>query len=204
MKQEIINNFSKRHQIWRACSTDDMRPLMEYIYFEGDCAYASDSHVLVRVPLSVLSFFDPEDAKKLNGHGIYGPAYKFITTLGMLQIQECMIQAPKGMEEGICLVGYMDDCEVRVTLTNPSQKKSPNMAALFKVEGERTPIKRIGLSQKKLGELTAALGTSDVKMEFIDNRSRIFVSPINEVEAGAGVAGIIMPIMLTGTLEGFD
>jgi hypothetical protein len=70
------------------------------------------------------------------------------------------------------------------------------------VEGERIPVKRIGLSQKKLGELTAAMGTSDVKMEFIDNRKQIFVSPVNNMEPG--VAGVIMPILLTGTLEGFD
>lgn len=201
--ETIINNFSKRHQIWRACVKDEVRPALGYIYFEDGFAYASDSHVLVRIPLSFLSFFEPEDTAKLNGHGIYGPAYKLATTLGILQIQECKIESPKGEEEdGVCLVGYMEDCEVRITLTNPSQQKHPNFEPLFKVEGERTPVKRIGLSQKKLGELTAALGTSDVKMEFIDNKRQIFVSPVNEVEAS--ITGIIMPIMLTGTLEGFD
>ena len=200
--KEIINNFSKRHQIWKACATDEIRPVMNYIYFENGYAYASDSHVLVRIPFSLLSYFDPEDAKKLNGHGIYGPAYKLITTLGILQIQDCKIKTPKGEEDGICLVGALDDCEIRVTLTNPSQKKHLNMEDLFKVEGERTPIKRIGISQTYLNALTAAMGTTNVKMEFIDNRSKIFVSPVNELEEGN--AGIIMPIMLTGTFEGFD
>lgn len=200
--KEIINNFSKRHQIWRAAAHDEMRPVMNYIFFENGFAYASDAHILVRIPIGYISYFDDDENKKLNGHGIYAPAYKFITSLGILQIEECKIKTPKGMEDGICFVGCMDSCEVRVNLTNPSQHKHPDYDPLFNMPGERTPIKRIGLSQKYLGRLTAALGTPDVKMEFIDNKRSIFVSPISALETGS--EAVIMPIALTGTLEGFD
>ena len=94
------------------------------------------------------------------------------------------------------------DNEVKVTLTNPEQKKHPNYEPLFQKNGERVPIHKIGVSQKRLSDLTAAMGTSDIKMGFIKEDQKIFISPMSlELE---GIEGIIMPLMITGTFEGFE
>ena len=205
MKEEPFNAFLKRCQLWKACENPNgsYRPVMEYIFFENGYAYASDSHILVKVPLIHITTLDEESRNLLNGHGIHSPLFKLLTTMGPLRVEKETITNDKGEEtEKVHIYAMSGDNEVKVTLTNPEQKKHPNYEPLFQKNGERVPIHKIGVSQKRLSDLTAAMGTSDIKMGFIKEDQKIFISPMSlELE---GIEGIIMPLMITGTFEGFE
>ena len=199
---QTIRNFEKKYKLWNACAQhDDIHPVMEYIYFEDGNAYASDSHILVRVPLTHLSCLEKEENELLNGHGIHATAYKFLVGLGPLTIEKTEITTPKGKEEGVCLVGFMGDNRISIALTNPSQQKHPNFGAIFERDAKKIPISKIGISNEKLSRLTNAIGTTEIKMGFTEESKKIFVQPMNEIEDG--VEGVVMPLMITGTFEGF-
>lgn len=206
MKELPIQAILKRCQIWKACNKpgeDKVRPVLEYVYFENGYAYASNAHILVRIPIVYITTLDDDSNNLLNGHGIHGPLMKYLADLWPLKVQKEIVVGEDGKEtEYVSIIAWHGENEVKVTLTNPEQVKHPNFDPLFSTSGERIPVKKIGISQNLLNKLTAAIGTSEIKMGFVDERRQIFISPItSELE---GIEGIIMPIMVTGTLNGFE
>lgn len=206
MKDSCIQSFNNNFKLWKACNRpgeDSVRSELEYVFFENGYAYASNAHILARVPLNLLTNMDDDSLALLNGHGIHGPLMKYLADLGPLSVEKDLISNEKGeVTEKVHINTLHGENEVKVTLTNPEQVKAPKFAKLFDVSGERVPISKIGISQKLLDRLTSALGTTDIKMGFISESRQIFVSPLHLAEEGA--EGVIMPMMITGTFEGFE
>lgn len=73
MKNQI-NFLSKLHL---ACSTDELRPMMQVIYFKDGKIYATNGWVLIRQDISVHSI-DPSDHPNLEGKFIHKDIFRDI------------------------------------------------------------------------------------------------------------------------------
>lgn len=206
MKDLPNNAFLSKCRLWDACNKggeDGLRPALEYVFFENGYAYASNAHILVRVPITHVSTLADDSLSLLEGHGIHGPLLKRLVHLWPLRVEkEDIIDKDGNEREMVYIYAYDGENEIRVTLTNTEQIKPPRMDEMFEITGEREPVHKVGLSQKMLNRLTSALGTTKIKMEFVSEKTKILVTPL-EVEH-IGAEGLIMPMIVTGTIEGFS
>lgn len=181
-------NFKKNFQLWKACATDALRPVMEYILLKDGYAYASDSHVLVRVPLDECTTFEEDQRALLDGCLIHKSILKYIVGFDIVLV--------KKTDDGtVYLEAQAEENTVRVKLAkNGDVLKYPNAEEILKGSKDRTPIQKIGFNPKFIASLTAALGTDLLKFEFASENSAVFVRPVSAISSAVGV---IMPIMTT-------
>lgn len=180
-------NFKKDFQLWKACETDAIRPVMEHILFKDGYAYASDSHVIVRVPLEECTTFEEDQRALLDGCLIHKSMLKYIVGFDIVRIEKT--------EDGVVyLEARTGENIVKVQLgKNGDVLKYPNAEEILKGSKDRTPIQKIGFAPKFIASLTAALGTDRIKFEFASENSAVFVRPISEI---SNALGVIMPIMV--------
>ena len=187
MKENVMN-FSKQFKLWKACAADEMRPVMEYILLKDGYAYASDSHVLVRVPLEECTSFDEEQRALLDNCLIHKSMLKFIVGFDIAIVE-------KTDEDVVYLEARAGENTVKVQLVkNGDALKYPNAEEILKGSKDRTPIQKIGFNPKFIASLTAALGTDLLKFEFASEKSAVFVRPVSSV---SNAVGVIMPIATT-------
>ncbi len=181
-------NFKKDFQLWKACATDAVRPVMEYILLKDGYAYASDSHILVRVPLEECTTFEEDQRALLDGCLIHKSMLKYIVGFDIVLVE-------KTEDGAVYLKARTGENTVKVQLgKNGDVLKYPNAEEILKGSKDRTPIQKIGFNPKFIASLTAALGTDLLKFEFASERLAVFVRPVS---ATSNAVGIIMPIMTT-------
>lgn len=179
-------NFKKDFQLWKACATDAMRPVMEYILLKDGHAYASDSHVLVRVPLEECTTFEEDQLALLDDCLIHKSMLKYIVGFDIVLVE-------KTEDGAVYLEARTGENTVKVQLgKNGDALKYPNAEEILKGSKDRTPIQKIGLNPKFIASLTAALSTDLLKFEFSSENSAVFVRPVS---AFSNAVGVIMPIM---------
>lgn len=196
MKIEPFNAFLTTCQIWKACATKSDRVSLEYVFFKNGRAYASDSHILACIPMIYITNLDEEQQELLDGCAIYGPLMKRLTEHWPLRVEK--------QDGKTYIFANYDQHELRVDLLDESSSLivRPNFDEILSVSGEKTPISKVGLNNHLLSRLTAALGSSEIKLGFFEESKKIIVEPI--LDLLYGVRGIIMPMMITGTFEGFE
>ena len=181
-------NFKKDFQLWKACATDAMRPVMEYILCKDGYAYAYDSHVLVRVPLEECTTFEEDQRALLDGCLIHKSMLKYIVGFDIVLVE-------KAEDGAVCLEARTGENTVKVQLgKNGDALKYPNAEEILKGSKHRTPIQKIGFNPKFIASLTAALGTDLLKVEFASENSAGFVRPVSAI---SNAVGVIMPISIT-------
>ena len=74
-----------------ACGTDDLRPIMTYVCFDGGYMVATDAHLLVKAKVNQFSHFTQEEIELLNGKFLSSDSFKKV-----LKCKEVVIE-----EEGI-------------------------------------------------------------------------------------------------------
>lgn len=181
-------NFKKDFQLWKACAGDPFRPVMEYILLKGGYAYASDSHVLVRVPLEECTTFDETQLELLDDCLIHKSMLKYIVGFDIVLVE-------KTEDGAVCLKVREGENTITVELgKNGGALKYPNAEEILKGSKDRTPIQKIGFNPKFIASLTAALGTDLLKFEFASEKSAVFVRPVSAL---SNAVGVIMPIATT-------
>lgn len=181
-------NFKKDFQLWKACADDDARPVMEYILLKNGYAYASDAHVLVRVPLDECTTFDEDQRALLDGCLIHKSMLKYIVGFDIVLVE-------KTEDGAVYLEARTGENTVKVQLgKNGDVLKYPDAEEILKRSKDRTPIQKIGFNPKFIASLTAALGTNLLKFEFASENSAVLVRPVSGYSSAVG---IIMPIMTT-------
>lgn len=91
----LRQNFNKGVMMHLACSTDDLRPAMQNIYFKDGFAYASNSQILVRNELTACSTIDEQQLQILDGKLLHYSHYKDILKYNVIEISEEGIEAIK-------------------------------------------------------------------------------------------------------------
>lgn len=180
-------NFKKEFKLWKACASDEFRPVMEYILLKGGYAYASDSHVLVRVPLEECTTIEEEQLALLDDCLIHKSMLKYIVGFDTVLVEKT--------DEGIVyLDARIGENTVRVQLAkNGETLKFPDAEKILQTKHDRTPIQRIAFNPKFIASLTDALGTDALKFEFSDEKSAVFVRPTDRT---SNAVGVIMPMMI--------
>lgn len=199
----IRRNFRKDRPIYLACeSKDSYRTELKFVYFHGGNAYATNSRIAVRIPLSELILDEghygedlaQEICTSLNGYAILGSVLKKIYSYTYISVD--------AEAHAICVQD--DGMEIKFVARPFTTKKEgwkngcvmmPDIEPLLsKRTDERQPVDRIGLRASELSTLTAAMGCStNVKLEFNTERGTIFVLPNNSLY---NAIGIMAPLLV--------
>lgn len=186
MKEGTLN-FKKEFKLWKACASDSLRPVMEHVLFKDGYAYASDAHILVRVPLEECTTFGEEQLALLDDCLIHNSLLKYIAGFDIVLIE-------KGDDDVVCLKARAGENTVKIELAkNGGELKYPDAEKVLQSKSDCTPIQRIGLAPKLIASFAEALGTDKLKFEFTSESSAVLVRPLDAIRQAVGV---IMPIML--------
>lgn len=202
--KRITINFQPEYKLWLACEqpkANAARPILEYVFFKNGFAYASNAHILVRVPLEICTTFGEEERETLNGFAIHSTLLKFIVGFEAVSVEKEVITQHGTDKIVAVLVAKREDNEVRIRLSDSLDVTPPDFDAVLAENKERKPISDIGFRTKFLADLTAAMGAEQIKMGFTTANGKVYVEPTQDVSYN--VLGIIMPIMVEQTIPGF-
>lgn len=196
---DTANNFLKKFKLYDVCS-DDGSENQEYVHFINGYAYASDAHIIVRVPLSVCTSFSEDEYKKLNGYSIHFSLLKMLMQFEVVNIDDGIDLDDKGETfYYVELTATMGENDVKVVLRRYEDKdknliQAPNFEDVIQQGRENeVPVSSIGFRIKLLKTLAAAMGQEIIFLRFTKANGKIYVIP--EDETIAGTIGIIMPVI---------
>ena len=188
------HNFLQSVKLYKACAKDDTtRPVMECVHFEDGYAFASDSHVAVRMKIDGISNLEPEEIEKLNGKTIHGSHFKQLLDCDVItEITDEGITATNiaasSIEEKQTFFKFKNDC------------KYPKIQEVFQTAlgKSKNGASKLGIKPKLLLEASDAMdaGKQGVVMEITNDREAIVVYPISILMRSYAVA-IVMPVMVT-------
>jgi hypothetical protein len=165
-----------------ACSTDQLRERLEYVYIDGHFAVATNAHVLVSFDLRVLNFSE-EMLASLNGCMIHRNLWKILSE------KDVMILSVENGKMKYGRSGLVFEVALRTDLTFLDYK-----AVLF-TEKDITPVPSIGFNIYFLEIIRKSTGMNTVKFEFHGQIKGITVTPIHVDDLGDTFA-LLMPIMI--------
>lgn len=211
MSEVLRINFDRSYKLWSACEdTNLVDDKMEYVYFLNGHAYASNRHIVAKVPLELCTTFQPEDYAKLNNCRIHRTILKMLCSFQVVTISEDwniinhdgkLLNEKGDPERFVQISAARGDNYINVELLQC--KAAPDFESIFKIEGEREPIRSLGIRVKFLGDLCAAMGISSVKMRFSQFNGKVFVEDVSSVD-GPKASGVIMPLQLDPILPGME
>lgn len=206
MGKEVIGNggFNAVYKLWNACTDESMNEALAYVHFSGGYAYASNAQILVRVPLDRCTGFSDEERSLLAGKSIHMDLLKYLSKFDNLVVIGATMDDEEGTKTAV-IEGWIEKCRVRVALATQDQVRRPDFEkVLTSGGGTRKRIDDIGVNAGLLSKLVSAMGAENIKMQLTKADGKIFIEPVNDMEASGGILGIIMPIAVTGTLDGFE
>lgn len=188
------HNFLQDCKLHTVCADEgDTRPAMECVHFENGYAFASDSHVAVRLRIDGFSNLEPEEIEKLNGKTLHARHFK--------QLLDCDA-ITEITDDGITAtnIGTSAVDEKRTFFKFNNSVKYPKIQELFEkslCETKEGTVK-LGIKPQLLHQASKAIsaGPTGVIMEIADDRKAIVVRPISVVMRPYAVA-IVMPVMVT-------
>ena len=184
MKKARIN-FDKNFKLFEACSKkDEIRPVMEMVHFMNDAAYASDSHILVKVPLDAcLEGLDIEEAKKLNGFSVHWKVLKKIYSLDQIHIV-------LDEEAGKCEIqSEINGHDITIELKSQDELTPPKFEKVLNERENAEPTTKIGINPTLLYKLSRAMSMTIVGMNITSKLGKIFIKG-----NGNGAVAVIMPV----------
>ena len=188
--------INKKFKIWDACADNHFHPTLNYIHFKDAHAYASDAHILVKIPIRELLGLEEgvEDfiIEALEGCCIFGKTWKKLAAQkGKMEF--CLPTE----EDGTPFIRvYEDDGqEIIFPFAQKGMYTTPNYEAVLKRNATSEPVTMIGLSGKLLHRLCQALGDNDVKMDFYGANNVVLIFP-NGYDVETNAYGLIMPRQL--------
>ncbi len=161
--------LDKKYKLEKCVTKDDGRPSMKHICFERDFAVSTDGHnmAIVRVDR------DPEDRMPEND----------------LLLTQVFIEARKINGKFGEIVLDIDDKDYvkllnGVTYPRRIDEKYP---AWYNVVEDQDPEFKIGINAKRLYELSQALGTDEIVVEFVSPRKAMRVYPMDSESKAFGL-----------------
>ena len=108
-KRTILKiNFLEDYKLWKACAKkNDVRPVLEYVFFRNGYAYASDAHILVRVPLDLCTTFPDEQRELLDGYAIHGQMLKNVVKYEKVTVSHEVV-VRDGVEKALAVLNMTE------------------------------------------------------------------------------------------------
>ena len=210
MKKERTN-FKKEYKLFSAAAKQDVfRPALECVYFYNNCAYASDSRVLVRVPLSYCTNFDQEEYVKLNGFNVHHKILKMIYGFDKVTIERTLVAEDAygnlldEAETAVFIKAVENGNEVRFRLSRSSKADADKFEKVITSKEEVKPTTKIGISAGNLSKIGAAMNLDRVQMDFTTVGTKIYVTSTSEEDAKGGPLGIIMTVYSEAVIPGLE
>jgi hypothetical protein len=166
-----------------ACSTDRLRPIMNYIYFHKGNMVATDGHILVKIPLSLSGF--EQYSEDLEGYLVHPKQYREI-------IKHPVIKISKGM----------------ITCVSEEYSVDYKLKTAYEIEGNGYPeyenvigyksadINRIGIDANKFNQISKCFHHGGALRMRFQERAGIHITP----SAEDGQFGVLMPYILSEDL----
>ena len=179
MKTE--HNFYRSARIDRCCSTDNLRPAMRCILFKDGFAYATDSYVIIKVPVDRISNLEKEQIDRLNGKRLHMEAYKKIINFPSANINENGITCI--CDDYTATFGFYD-----------GDAKFPNVDYVFSTIGKMEMVESISFNTRLIRKIESVFGSdANFTFEFHGNSSACIVRPYFD-DYGEAMA-ILMPLV---------
>lgn len=183
-KQLIImktKNFRKKLSI--ACSTDDLRPVLQCVYFDEGYAVATDVHLIVKQSLREHNFNEAE-IEIMNGKFLHKDAFNKIYQYDNVTVSE----------EGFNCIDKKNKISALIRFTE-TEDKFPNYKPIFDM-GATREVEEIGLKGvllKKLNDISLSF-IKTYKFQFYGKNKGIKIIPTDLTEADECI--ILMPVMI--------
>lgn len=202
---QLENTFNKQYYLPAVCDGDG-GDAFGNIYFENNCAYASDRHALVRVPLELCLGLPFEECEKLNGFCIPAKLMKILYNFDPIQIElgEDLNQDTGEFVKTCTIWAMFAGAKISFELARNRDEKMPDFEAIFNARDERKPIRRIGINPGTLSDLAKAMNISTVAMRFTSADKKIYIEQVADDGLAHNLVGVIMPVVLEGVLPGFE
>lgn len=198
--------------MFAACEKPEstLRPKMERVYFHNGCAYATDAHILIKVPLTYCTPFDEEQIKALNGFCVHAKILKLIYGFDVVTIERTLTteDAYDNLLEEAQPVVYIKAVyqgeQVRFRLEKSDKDFVANFEKLLAAEDGWKPLNKVGINTGLLSKISQAINMSSIQMDFTQSDGKIFIKSVMEEDQKAGPSAIIMPIQTEATLPGME
>jgi len=178
MSKPEKRNFSLKMNL--ACGSDDLRPIMQHIYFDNGFMIATDAYIIIKAAVGKFSQFDQSEINILNGKFIHRNTFKKIMSCRSVSITEA---------------GIVDLATKDLYCFADPEVKFPNYEPI--IPTTNAPIKRIGLTPKIAAKIFTILSNTDadsVKLEFTSEVSGIKIIGCGEYEGS--LTCVLMPSKL--------
>lgn len=175
------NNFNKKVKMHLACASDELRPVMNCIYFKEGFAYASDGVILAKNRISEISGLNDAEIEALNGKLLHRDFYKDMLKYDELLISEEGIECHKGDDKAFF---YFSNIE----------GKYPNADMVLQdaLNKKNDPVSQITFSVNNMTRLNESLYESDrCTVNFKGQFQPIVLYSMDE---DVSSVGLLMPI----------
>lgn len=181
MSKKFKKNFRTRLQF--ACGTDDLRPVMQHLYFKDGYVICTDAHILIKQSLK-LHHFDEEEIKLMEDKKLHRDAFKQMYSYDIVKAEKDGFRCFKGIVETFFYYSKDDGKFLNVEPVIPKGK--------FKA------IDSIGLDLRLLETAKKVIVFNDwmttVKLGFYAKNKAIVITPTFKGEEDQ--ICIIMPVMI--------
>lgn len=164
-----------------ACGKDDLRPIMQHVFFTNGYMIATDAHVLIKAKTSVFTDFSEDEIQHLEGKFVHRDTFAKLLKVKMIEVDES---------------GFKDLATKDLYNFSVPQGKYPNVESVM--PGINTKeIDCIGLLPNNINPLFKIMSTSDfstLRLSFFEKNKAIKVT--SELHNPSDIIGVIMPSML--------
>jgi hypothetical protein len=186
-------NFYKQFQLNKLCALDDLRPVMQNVYFKDGYAFATDAHAAIKAKVSDICNLPEEQQEMLNGHGIFYKHFELILKANFIQVSKVV----EGEVEKVTIT-VIDENSNKIDIPMVNDLKYPDIDKILTTDPAADRfLTCIGFNYALLGKLKAAMGLTSGRIEF--NFTGHGATPIqvssNDI-VGLDIQGIIMPILI--------
>lgn len=190
-------NFLKQFQLHKACADDDLRPVMNHIFFHNGYAYATNAHIAVKAKLDSITNFPPEQLAMLEGYLLHSKHYEMILKADFAEVEKVTDK-----ETGTDTVQFRVWGDNKTSFIVPLIKETegfryPNCdKAVFDNPCGGVSVPAIGFNYGLLGLLKAAMGIKTrMEMHFSGNGKLIEIVSA-EIRLDYDVRGMLMSVMI--------
>jgi len=131
-------NFRKDCKMHLACSNDELRLVMNYIYFNDGFAYSSNGHILIKNKLSeITELISDDQLELLNGKYIHKTSFRKILEYDTVKIIESGIECKSNSNFSIVEFKFEKD----------NTLKYPNAEVIFKqAKSKKCSLEKVSIS----------------------------------------------------------
>lgn len=185
--EENKNNFDKKVQMHLACSKNELRKVMQCIFFKDGFAYASDSIILVKNRISEISGLEEHEIAALDGKLLHADFYKDMLKYDNIMVAEDGIECSKGDDKVFFYFSTFDKY--------PDAEKVLQNA----LNMQTVPLPQFSFDMKTIQRLNKALFESDKCVATFKGTNKPIV--FDSMMEGVSSVGLLMPCYSEDTEE---